>query len=64
MIGFLTNLVRDESGATAIEYGLLASLISIAAITGFEAMGASLSSMFEAVSSTVDTAVQQAGGSS
>ncbi len=64
MIGFLKNLYRDEAGASAIEYGLLASLISVAAITGFEAAGASLSSMFETVSSKLDTVVQQSGGSS
>ena len=64
MIGFLKNLVQDEAGATAIEYGLIAALISVAAIFGFEATGASLSSMFETVSSKIETVVQQSGGSS
>jgi pilus assembly protein Flp/PilA len=64
MIGFLKTLVQDEAGATAVEYGLIASLISIAAIAGFEAMGASFSSMFETVSSEIKIAVQQSGGSS
>ncbi len=64
MIVFFKNLVKDENGATAIEYGLLAVLISVAAITGFEAMGASFSSMFETVSSQLKTAVQQSGGGS
>ena len=64
MIGFLKNLVQDETGATAIEYSLLAVLISIAAITGFEAMGASFSLMFETVSSELESVVQQTGGGS
>ena len=64
MIEFLNNLYQDETGVTAIEYGLIAALISVAAITGFEAMGASFSSMFETVSSELNTAAQQAAGSS
>ncbi len=36
----------DDSGATAIEYGLIASLISIAAIAAFTSVGTKLSSTF------------------
>ena len=39
------SLLRDESGATAIEYGLIAALISVAAITAFSTVGTKLSSM-------------------
>ncbi|MGE0421834.1 MAG: Flp family type IVb pilin [Reyranellaceae bacterium] len=39
------SLLRDESGATAIEYGLIAALISIAAITAFSTVGTKLSAM-------------------
>ena len=35
----LTKFLRDESGATAIEYGLIAALVSIAAIAAMGAMG-------------------------
>ena len=41
-----TKLIRDEAGVTAIEYGLIAALIAIAAIAAFTSVGASLSSTF------------------
>jgi len=40
------RLLHDERGATAIEYGLIAALIAIAAITAFQLVGTSLSSVF------------------
>ncbi len=52
----IKKFVEDESGATAIEYGLIAALVSVAAITALTAMGDSLSSMFNAVSSELDNA--------
>ena len=51
--------VRDEDGATAIEYGLIAALVSVAAIGALTAMGNSLSTMFNTVSSALSGA---AGG--
>jgi pilus assembly protein Flp/PilA len=54
------RLLKDESGATMIEYGLIAALISVAAITALTAMGGSLKTMFETVKTALDTAV--AGG--
>ena len=39
----------DDSGATAIEYGLIAALVSVAAIGALTAMGGSLSDMFNLV---------------
>ena len=50
------EFAKDESGATAIEYGLIAALVSVAAITALSAMGDSLSAMFTAVSSELDNA--------
>ena len=47
---FLKNLVRDEQGATAIEYGLIAALIAVAAITAMTSLGTNLSSTFTTVS--------------
>jgi pilus assembly protein Flp/PilA len=41
----LKSLLRDESGATAIEYGLIAALISVAAITAFSTVGTKLSDL-------------------
>ncbi|MFN9634258.1 MAG: Flp family type IVb pilin, partial [Erythrobacteraceae bacterium] len=39
---FINKLFRDEAGATAIEYGLIAALIAVAAIVGMQALGDSL----------------------
>ena len=45
------RLMRDETGATAIEYGLIAALIAVAAIAGMTAIGSSLQTTFTKVSS-------------
>jgi pilus assembly protein Flp/PilA len=44
------DLVKNEEGATAIEYGLIASLISVAAILAFTAVGSKLSTTMTGVS--------------
>jgi pilus assembly protein Flp/PilA len=51
----------DESGATAIEYGLIAALVSIAAIAALRGMGESLSNLFTMVSGELSAAVSSAG---
>ena len=51
---FLTKLRRDEAGATAIEYGLIAALIAVAAIGGMTAIGGSLQTKFKAVSTELE----------
>ena len=43
------NLLRDDAGATAIEYGLIAALIAVAAIAAFQLVGTNLSSLFSTV---------------
>ncbi len=48
---------KDESGATAIEYGLIAALVSVAAIGALTAMGGSLQTMFTTVSTALASAV-------
>ena len=53
----LKNLIKDESGATAIEYGLIAALVSVAAIAALTAMGTSLNAMFTAVSTALTGAI-------
>jgi len=45
----LVRLLRDEEGATAIEYGLIAALIAVAAIAAFQLVGTNLSSLFATV---------------
>ena len=47
--GALGRLLRDENGATAIEYGLIAALIAVAAIAAFRLVGTNLSSIFNTV---------------
>jgi pilus assembly protein Flp/PilA len=49
----LSRFINDESGATAIEYGLIAALISIAAITAFNAVGSKLQSTFNDVANNL-----------
>ena len=46
---FFKNLVRDEQGATAIEYGLIAALIAVAAITAMSNLGTQLDTTFTKV---------------
>lgn len=53
---FFNKLLRDEQGATAIEYGLIAALIAVAAITAMQSLGTELTNTFTKVSSTMTTA--------
>ncbi|WP_020593596.1 Flp family type IVb pilin [Kiloniella laminariae] len=46
---FAKDFLNDESGATAIEYGLIAALVSVAAIGALSAMGDSLKDIFGVV---------------
>ena len=57
MLKLITKLQADISGATAIEYGLIAALVSVAAIGALSLMGGSLNTMFTAISEQLDTAV-------
>lgn len=57
MLNKIQNFLHDESGATAIEYGLIAALVSVAAIGALTAMGGSLNTMFTTVSTSLDSAV-------
>ena len=57
-----TSFLQDESGATAIEYGLIAALGSVAAIGALSMVGDSLEAMFTAVSSQLDAAVASLPG--
>lgn len=53
---FINKLIRDEAGATAIEYGLIAALIAVAAITAMNGLGNQLKSTFNTTSSQMSTA--------
>jgi pilus assembly protein Flp/PilA len=49
-MNIISRFVRDESGATAIEYGLIAALIAVVIITAIKAVGTSLSTTFTSIS--------------
>jgi pilus assembly protein Flp/PilA len=49
--------MKDESGATAIEYGLIAALVSVALIAGAGALGDSLNNTFTALGSKMEAEV-------
>jgi pilus assembly protein Flp/PilA len=53
MSKFVTRFLKDESGATAIEYGLIAALVAVVLVTALSAMGTKLSSTFQTVSSNL-----------
>ena len=47
------KVLRNKAGATAIEYGLIAALIAVAAIAAMQGLGSQLTSTFETTSSTM-----------
>ena len=49
MSKLFANFVKDESGATAIEYGLIAALIALAIVAGATQVGTALDTQFKAV---------------
>lgn len=51
MFPILARLLKDEDGATAIEYGLIAALIAVAAVTVLGTVGTNLTSVFSTVAS-------------
>jgi pilus assembly protein Flp/PilA len=61
MIAHLRYFAQDESGAAAIEYGLIAALESMAGIAALRGMGESLSNLFTSVSGEISGAVNSAG---
>ena len=50
---FLKSLWADECGATAIEYGLIAALVSVAAITAMNGLGSQMKTTFNTTSSAM-----------
>ncbi len=57
---FINKLFRDEAGATAIEYGLIAALIAVAAITAMNGLGNELKTTFNTTKDAMATANQSA----
>ncbi len=50
-MSFIKAFLKDESGATMIEYGLVAALVSVAAIIALQVLGSQLQIIFNTVSS-------------
>ena len=55
MTQLFSRFIKDESGATAIEYGLIAALISVAIIGGATTVGTRLSTIFTNISNRLPT---------
>jgi pilus assembly protein Flp/PilA len=53
VLSLISRLVKDESGVTAIEYALIASLIAVAAVTVMGTVGTNLSGTFSKVASSL-----------
>jgi pilus assembly protein Flp/PilA len=53
MTRLMTRFAKDQSGATAIEYGLIAALISVVIITAVTAVGTNLSGKFNAIATAL-----------
>ena len=53
MTNFVARFVKDESGATAIEYGLIAMLISVAIISIVGGVGSNLNTVFTSVNNAL-----------
>jgi pilus assembly protein Flp/PilA len=58
MLKLVTDFCRDEEGATAIEYGLIAALVSVAAITAFFQVGQHVKALFISVSDSLGTVAE------
>ena len=56
MLKIIRKLIKSKKGATAIEYGLIAALIAVAAIAAMTALGESLQTIFTSISSTLSDA--------
>ena len=56
MKNFVARFVKDESGATAIEYGLIAALIAVGIITAARLLGSQISATFNTVTAAMKSA--------
>ena len=56
MQNLFTRFIEDESGATAIEYGLIAALISVGIIAGAKTVGTNVNAKFTTVGTAISTA--------
>ena len=61
VLDLLFFFVLEEGGATAVEYALIATFISISAIIAMQALGVSMQEMFVRVASAIDFGVAKSG---
>ena len=59
---FIQKFIRDEQGVTAIEYGLIAALISIVIIAATTTIGTSLKGLFTTINTALSSAATSAAG--
>ena len=57
MVSMIKRFLADATGATAIEYGLIAALVSVGAVVALTELGSSLSAMLNVVAVTMDGAL-------
>lgn len=57
LTGIFARCWKDQKGATAIEYGLVLVLISVAGLTAFQSLGDSISDLYGAVTTDFDAAI-------
>jgi pilus assembly protein Flp/PilA len=57
-MNLFARFAQDESGATAIEYGLIAALISVGIILAASALGGSLGTLFNGISNQLDNSIE------
>jgi len=60
-MNFINKLIRDEAGATAIEYGLIAALIAVAAISAMSGLGSQLKTTFGNTSTAMKAGNEASG---
>lgn len=53
MTKFVTRFMMDESGATAIEYGLIVALIAVVIITAVSLVGTNLNTKFQSINTSI-----------
>ncbi len=53
MLVTLTSMIRDDEGATMVEYGLLVALIAMVALAAVKVLGTNLSTLFNTVANTI-----------
>lgn len=63
MLRFASRLWKDEEGATAIEYGLLAALVSVAIIGAVSTLGTQLDTTFDSIATDLEEANTEDDGS-